>query len=97
MADELGCVPTADDLNAPLVLTIPYDEETLASYGLTEDDIQAVYLSQDGLGWEMVDDYVVDKETDQVAIFVNQLGNYALVGTTAYHRVYLPIVMRSAP
>jgi hypothetical protein len=92
--DELGHTPGADELGAPLVLNIPYDEDLLEEYGISEDDIEAVYFGEDSAGWGVVEGYIVDQDDDQVVIFADQLGSYALIATTTYHQVYLPLVIR---
>jgi len=94
VVDDMGYVATDEELNAPMVLTISYDEDTLATYGFSEGDIQAVYLEQEVAGWEVVEEYVVDEEANKVVIFADRLGSYALITTQEYHQIFLPLILR---
>ena len=86
--------PVTSDLSQPAVIRIPYDEEELAAQGFTEDNLQPVYYDEMAGGWGPVESFVVDEEADEVVIFADRLGTYALIATQAPHHIFLPLVLR---
>ena len=84
-------------MNAPIVLRIPYDEAALAANGIPESALQVWRIPYDAQGmatWEPVESYVVDAESDQVVIFADRMGSYALRAAVVRWRIFLPLVMR---
>jgi len=93
-AEDATGVPVVGDLNVPAVLQIPYDEEQVTGLGFTESDIQPIYYNDVSGGWEPVDSFVVDTDADEVVVFADRLGTYALIATQARSTVFLPLVLR---
>ena len=94
IADLLGQLPDADELLAPMALTIPYDEDALADYGLSESNLQAVAFGSGGVGFEVVDSFLVDEEADEVVVFADGPGSYGLVAVNpSYPQVFLPLIV----
>ena len=93
-AEDTQGNPVTSDLNQPAVIRISYDEVELTAQGFTEDDVQPVYYNETYGGWESVENYVVDEDADEVVIFADNLGTYALMATEATHQVFLPLVLR---
>ena len=89
--------PVAGDLSQPAVIRIPYDEEELAAQGFTEDDLQPVYYDETTGGWGTVESFVVDADENEVVIFADRLGTYALIATKATQQIFLPLILREFP
>lgn len=89
-------------INTPMVIRIPYHTAGLAQMSLHSAAapaptpyIQPLYYDELMGGWQPVDDYVVDSVNNEVVIFSDQMGVYALVSFTSASEVYLPVVMRN--
>ena len=86
--------PVVGELNPPAAIRIPYDEDEVATLGFSEDDVQPLCYSETHGGWGAVDSFVVDQDADEVVIFADHLGTYALIATKVQHQIYLPLVLR---
>jgi hypothetical protein len=94
LVDAMGRAPGAGEMAAPMALTIPYDDEALMAHGLKESDVQAVTMAPGGVGWEAVANVVVDEEANEVVVFTDRMGSYALVAAApGLPRVFLPLVV----
>ncbi len=89
--------PVTSDLSQPAVIRIPYDEEDVTEQGFTEADLQPVYYDETTGGWEPMESFVVDEEADEVVIFADRLGTYALIATQATRQIFLPLILREFP
>ena len=67
------------NLNAEIIISIPYDEADLAAKGLKPEDLILSFFDETTQTWKPVEKQVVDKETKAVSGMVSHLTLFALV------------------
>ena len=98
--DENGS-PLVGGLSGPVTLRIPYGPQNAsgtrandASRSAETSSIKVISYNETAGAWEEVENYVVDEVAQEVVIFTDQPGNYAVVEAAVTYTIRLPLLLR---
>ena len=69
-----------EDFNSNLTLTLKYDEDELAEYGISEDSLVGGSYDDSNNAWGSPVSETVDTEKDEMSIVLNHFSSYGILG-----------------
>ncbi len=88
-----GTASLEEEEAAPMVLRIPYDADVLAVHHIPESALRVVHLTNAGT-WVPVDGFVVDAANNQVVVFAQEMGAYAVTVSQARWSIFVPAIIQ---
>ena len=77
--DTAGSLVTK--LNQGATVEIPYTDDLLVQYGITEDQLKAAFWDETTDSWRELDQSAVDKTNNVVTALVDHLTRFAIIGS----------------